>query len=239
MIDLTGRVVLVTGSASGIGAAAVRMLTDAGARVAGFDLRPSDAALALTGDVTRAADLEAAVAAVEERFGGLDALVSNAGLFLAGGGDGPSPQLAEEDWQRTIDVNLKSVYLGAKYAIPALQRRGGGSIVNVASVAALRVGSGTSDAYTASKGGVVAITRTLAVAHAPTIRVNAIAPGPIATPMTAGTPDQNFAALEAMIPLGRFGRPEEVAAMMCFLVSGLASYCTGQTYVVDGGYTAN
>jgi NAD(P)-dependent dehydrogenase (short-subunit alcohol dehydrogenase family) len=239
MIDLTGRVVLVTGSASGIGAAAVRMLTDAGARVAGFDLRPSDAALALTGDVTRAADLEAAVAAVEERFGGLDALVSNAGLFLAGGGDGPSPQLAEEDWQRTIDVNLKSVYLGAKYAIPALQRRGGGSIVNVASVAALRVGSGTSDAYTASKGGVVAITRTLAVAHAPTIRVNAIAPGPIATPMTAGTPDQNFAALEAMIPLGRFGRPEEVAAMMCFLVSDLASYCTGQTYVVDGGYTAN
>jgi NAD(P)-dependent dehydrogenase (short-subunit alcohol dehydrogenase family) len=239
MIDLAGRVVLVTGAASGIGAAAVRMLTDAGGRVAGFDLHPSDAALALTGDVTRAADLEAAVATVEERFGGLDALVSNAGLFLAGGGDGPSPQLAEEDWQRTIDVNLKSVYLGAKYAIPALQRRGGGSIVNVASVAALRVGSGTSDAYTASKGGVVAITRTLAVAHAPTIRVNAIAPGPIATPMTAGTPDQNFAALEAMIPLGRFGRPEEVAAMMCFLVSGLASYCTGQTYVVDGGYTAN
>jgi NAD(P)-dependent dehydrogenase (short-subunit alcohol dehydrogenase family) len=239
MIELSGRVVLVTGAASGIGAAAVRMLTAAGASVAGFDLRASDSALSLTGDVTRAAELEAAVAAVEERFGGLDALVSNAGLFLAGGGDGPSPQLSEENWQRTIDVNLKSVYLGAKYAIPALQRRGGGSIVNVASVAALRVGSGTSDAYTASKGGVVAITRTLAVAHAPLIRVNAIAPGPIATPMTAGAPEENFAALSALIPLGRFGRPEEVAAMMCFLVSDLASYCTGQTYVVDGGYTAN
>jgi NAD(P)-dependent dehydrogenase (short-subunit alcohol dehydrogenase family) len=239
MIDLAGRVVLVTGAASGIGAAAVTMMAGAGASVAGFDLDPSAAELSLTGDVTRAADLERAVAAVEERFGGLDALVSNAGLFLAGGGDGPSPQLTEENWQRTIDVNLKSVYLGARYAIPALQRRGGGAIVNVASVAALRVGSGTSDAYTASKGGVVAITRTLAVAHAPTIRVNAIAPGPIATPMTAGAPAENFAALATMIPLGRYGRPEEVAAMMCFLVSDLASYCTGQTYVVDGGYTAN
>jgi NAD(P)-dependent dehydrogenase (short-subunit alcohol dehydrogenase family) len=238
MIDLTGKVVLVTGAASGIGAAAVELMSGAGASVAGFDLRESAAALSLTGDVTRAAELEAAVADVEERFGGLDALVSNAGLFLAGGGDGPSPQLTEENWQRTIDVNLKSVYLGAKYAIPALQRRGGGSIVNVASVAALRVGSGTSDAYTASKGGVVAITRTLAVAHAPTIRVNAIAPGPIATPMTAAAPEANFAALAGLIPLGRYGRPEEVAAMMCFLVSDLASYCTGQTYVVDGGYTA-
>jgi NAD(P)-dependent dehydrogenase (short-subunit alcohol dehydrogenase family) len=214
-------------------------MTGAGASVAGFDLHPSGAALSLTGDVTRAADLERSVAAVEERFGGIDALISNAGLFLAGGGDGPSPQLEEENWQRTIDVNLKSVYLGAKYAIPALQRRGGGSIVNVASVAALRVGSGTSDAYTASKGGVVAITRTLAVAHAPTIRVNAIAPGPIATPMTADAPEENFVALAALIPLGRFGTPDEVAAMMCFLVSDLASYCTGQTYVVDGAYTAN
>src|SRR4029079_11566671 len=119
MIDLTGKVVLVTGSASGIGAAAVELMTGAGGSVAGFDLRESAAALSLTGDVTRAAELEAAVAPVEERFGGLDALVSNAGLFLAGGGDGPSPQLAEENWQRTIDVNLKSVYLGAKYAIPA------------------------------------------------------------------------------------------------------------------------
>jgi NAD(P)-dependent dehydrogenase (short-subunit alcohol dehydrogenase family) len=238
VIELRGRVALVTGAASGIGAATAALLAECGARVAGLDLADCAAELPLRGDVSVAADVERAVAATEEALGGLDVLVSNAGIFLAGRGDGPSPQLAEDVWQRTLDVNLKSVYLGARFAIPALRRRGGGAIVNVASVAAYRVGSGASDAYTAAKGGVLAITKTLAVAHAPEIRVNAVVPGPIATPMTAVAPDENFGALRDMIPAGRLGRPEDVAAMIVFLASDRASYCTGAAYLVDGGYTA-
>ena len=240
MLSLEGKVAMITGAASGIGRSAACLFAEAGASVAGVDLAESYAEVSICADVSRAADVERAVATVEQHFGGLDVLVSNAGLWLAGeGGDGPSPDLGEEVWQRTLDVNLKSVYLGARYAIPALRRRGGGAIVNVASVAAFRVGSGASDAYTAAKGGVLAITRTLAVEHARDgIRVNAVVPGPIATPMTADAPAENFGALLELIPLGRLGRPEEVAQMMLFLASDAASFCTGQCYVVDGGYLA-
>jgi NAD(P)-dependent dehydrogenase (short-subunit alcohol dehydrogenase family) len=237
MIRLDDRVALVTGAASGIGKATAELLASLGARVAGLDLEPCSTELALTGDVSSAADVERAVATVEERLGGLDVLVSNAGLWLAGRGDGPSPRLGEEAWQRTLDVNLKSVYLGARFAIPAMLRRGGGAIVNVASVAAIRVGVGASDAYTAAKGGVLAITRTLAVEHAPAIRVNAVVPGPIATPLGLG-PAGSLEALGELVPLGRAGRPEEVAAMIVFLVSDAGSFCTGGAYLVDGGYTA-
>jgi NAD(P)-dependent dehydrogenase (short-subunit alcohol dehydrogenase family) len=238
VIGLDRKVVLVTGAGSGIGAAAARLFTEAGASVAGLDIGPCTAQLALRGDASSAADMERAVADVEQHFGRLDVLVSNAGLFLAGRGDGPSPTLSEEVWHRTLDVNLKSVYLGARFGIPAMRRSGGGAIVNVASVAALRVGAGASDAYTAAKGGVLALTRTLAVAHAPAVRVNAVVPGPIDTPMLDAA-GESARRLRELVPLGRLGRPEEVAWMILFLSSEAASYCTGQFYVVDGGYTAN
>jgi NAD(P)-dependent dehydrogenase (short-subunit alcohol dehydrogenase family) len=257
-LDLSGRVALVTGAASGIGRAAAGLFADHGASVVCADISPGvedvaagirdrgrNATSVIT-DVSLAADVASAVDVAEGRYGGLDVLFNNAGLWLVspdgyvpGRTDGPSPLLTEEVWQRTIDVNLKGVYLGCRFGIPAMRRRGGGAIVNVASIAAFRVGSGASDAYTAAKGGVVAITRTLAVEHAADgIRVNCVVPGPIRTAIVEGWPEENRSAVSALIPLGRWGEPEEVAWMALFLVSDAASFCTGQCYAVDGGYLA-
>lgn len=253
---LDGKVALITGAGSGIGQAATHLFAAAGAAVVAADIDGSAAertvatvkgdALAVRCDVAADADVAAAVAAAERQFGGLDILYSNAGLYLTddagyieGVTDAPSPLLTEDVWQRVLDVNLKSVYLGARHAIPAMRRRGGGAIVNTASIAGYRVGSGASDAYTAAKGAVVAITRSLAVEHAGDgIRVNCVVPGPITTPMTDAMPADRHAAFAELVPLGRFGRPEEVAAMALFLCSDSSSYCTGQAYVVDGGFLA-
>jgi NAD(P)-dependent dehydrogenase (short-subunit alcohol dehydrogenase family) len=258
-LDLDGKVCLITGAGSGMGRAAALLFASRGAQVvcADIDGRSAEetvADIAATGgagsavqaDVSKAEDVERMIAAGEEQFGGLDVLYNNAGLWLTspegyifGQTDAPSPLLAEEVWQRTIDVNLKGTYLCCRFGIPALRRRGGGSIVNVSSIAAFRVGSGASDAYTAAKGGVLAITRTLAVEHARAgIRVNCIVPGPIETPLVEPYPEEQRAAFTASIPLGRWGRPEEVAQMALFLASDASSFCTGQAYVVDGGYLA-
>lgn len=257
-LDLSGRVALVTGAGSGIGRAAAGLFAAHGASLVCVDVSPGVGEVAagirerggeaepVVADVSRAADVEAAVRAAETRYGGLDVLFNNAGLWLIspagyvpGETDGPSPLLTEDVWQRTIDVNLKGVYLGCRFGIPAMRRRGGGAIVNVASIAAFRVGGGASDAYTAAKGGVVAITRTLAVEHAPEgIRVNCVVPGPIRTAMVEGWPEENRSAVSALVPLGRWGEPEEVAWLALFLASDAASFCTGGCYAVDGGYLA-
>jgi len=186
------------------------------------------------------------VKAAEDSFGGVDVLYNNAGYwryavdgYQVGETDAPSPLLTEDMWDRTIDINLKGTYLGARFGIPALRRRGGGVIINCSSVAAFRVGHGASDAYTAAKGGVLALTRSLAVEHAPeNIRVNCIVPGPIATPLVERMPAEDRDAFAKYVPLGRWGTAEDIANMALFLASDESSFCTGQTFIVDGGYLA-
>lgn len=258
-MDLTNRVTVITGAGSGMGRAGAVTFAERGALVACADINLAAAeataesiraaggqAAAFAVDVSEAEQVSDLIQSVESTFGGVDVLYNNAGLWLygpdgyvVGETDGPSPLLDEEIWNKTIDVTLKGTYLCCKYGIPALQRRGGGTVVNVSSTAAFRVGKGSSDAYTAAKGGVAAISRSLAIEHAQYgIRVNCIVPGPIATPLVERFPEEARAKAAELVPLGRWGRPEEVAQMALFLASDASSFCTGQMFVVDGGYLA-
>jgi NAD(P)-dependent dehydrogenase (short-subunit alcohol dehydrogenase family) len=259
MGKLDGRVAVITGAGSGQGAAAARLFTSEGAAVVVADINEetgkqvtaelteagAQAAFARC-DVSDAAQVQAMINLATSQFGRLDVLYNNAGLWFSAQGnyrpgitDAPSPLLEENIWDRTLNVNLKGTYLGCKYAIPEMQTAGGGSIINVSSIAALRVGSGASDAYTAAKGGVVTMTRTLAVEHAKyQIRCNVIYPGAIKTPLAGPFTPEYDKAVESHVPLGRWGQPEDVAKMALFLACDDSSWITGQGFVVDGGYTA-
>jgi NAD(P)-dependent dehydrogenase (short-subunit alcohol dehydrogenase family) len=259
MGKLDGRVAVITGAGSGQGAAAARLFTSEGAAVVVADVNEetgrqvtaeltgagAQAAFALC-DVSDATQVQAMINLAASQFGRLDVLYNNAGLWFSAQGnyrpgstDAPSPLLEENIWDRTLNVNLKGTYLGCKYAIPEMQKVGGGSIINVSSIAALRVGSGASDAYTAAKGGVVTMTRTLAVEHAKyQIRCNVIYPGAIRTPLAGPFTPEYDKAVESHVPLGRWGQPEDVAKMALFLACDDSSWVTGQGFVVDGGYTA-
>jgi NAD(P)-dependent dehydrogenase (short-subunit alcohol dehydrogenase family) len=250
---------VITGAGSGMGAASAELFAERGASVVVADINV-DAATAVADkitanggkavpsrtDVSKATDVEAMIGLAESQFGGLDILYNNAGLWLLGiegyeegKTDAPCPILTEDIWQRTVDVSMKGTYLCCKFGIPAMRRRGKGSIINVSSIAAFRVGSGASDAYTAAKGGILAMSRSLAVEHAPeNIRVNCLVPGPIETPMSEVIPAKNREVFSSLIPLGRWGTTKEIAQMAAFLASDESSYCTGQTFVVDGGYLA-
>jgi NAD(P)-dependent dehydrogenase (short-subunit alcohol dehydrogenase family) len=244
------KIVLVTGAAAGIGLATARLFAAEGAKVV---LTDRDApgveaaaaaigpdAVAVSGDVSRAADAQRMVQTALDRFGRLDVLVNNAGF----GRLGTVETTEESDWDSVIDVNLKSVFLCSKYAIPALRRAGGGAIINLASTISV-VGIPNRAAYVAAKGGVAALTRAMAIDHAAEgIRVNSIAPGVINSSyydkmkQEVADPEAFVRGLNARSPLNRMGTPEEIAGAIVWLASAEASFATGSMLTIDGGYTA-
>jgi NAD(P)-dependent dehydrogenase (short-subunit alcohol dehydrogenase family) len=245
---MLGKVALVTGAGSGIGQATALRLAGEGARVACADVAGDRAeatakvvgerggeAIAFAVDVRDSPACERMVAAALARFGRLTTLVNAAGVRQRGA-DRMSPP---DEWQRVLDVNLGGTYFASYAALPALSEAGGGAIVNIASIYGL-VGGSLSPAYAASKGGVANLTRQLALQCAPAVRVNCVCPGVIETPMTAdilADPTWRETALRKH-PLGRFGRPEDVAAAIVWLASDEAAFVTGVALPVDGGYTA-
>ena len=249
---LAGKATFITGAAAGIGRESALLFAAEGAAVAVVD-RDSDGAahvvdeiteaggtaVGLTADVAVETSVAAAINDAEEAFGRLDVVFNNAGIMLAADGDAQSTE--EAVWDLTMDVNLKGVWFGCRHGIPALRRAGGGSIINTASFVAL-VGAATPQlAYTASKGGVLAMTRELAVTHArEDIRVNALCPGPLRTELLMSYLDTEEMRQRRLVhvPMGRFGEAVEIATAALFLASDDSSYVTGTDFSVDGGLTA-
>lgn len=252
MFELKGKTALVTGARRGMGKAHALALARQGAKVAVTDISQEECqlvvdeieksggdALALRLDVSRADEVNAAFDAAVKRFGRLDILVNNAGVYLPK----LSLELTEADWDKTLSVNLKGQFLCAQRAAREMAKNKWGRIINIASIASGQVGVGIMGGahYTASKGGVIGMTETLAVEWAAYgITVNAIGPGAIDTPMVseAQMSKDAMAAMLGRLPLKRIGRPEEISAVVVFLASEEASYVTGATFFVDGGWLA-
>jgi NAD(P)-dependent dehydrogenase (short-subunit alcohol dehydrogenase family) len=249
MDRLKNKVVLISGGARGQGAAEARLFVEEGAKAVVGDVRDdlcaamvdeinqragSKVSIAIHLDVTRAADWRAAVEACTRSFGGLDVLVNNAGIFDMSGLEDTS----EELWDSIVNINQKGVWLGMKEAVAAMRKRGGGSIINISSVAGL-TGSTGSTAYHGTKGAVRLLTKAAAVQYGPEqIRVNSVHPGIINTQMIDIIPAKMRSGLNTTVPLRREGTAEDVAKLVLFLASDDSSYCTGAEFVVDGGLTA-
>lgn len=248
MKRLKGKVAIITGSASGIGKATAVLFAHEGAKVVVSDVNIRDGesvvknildsggeAIFIKADTSNPVDNENLVNKTVERFGALHIAVNNAGI---GGELAPLADYSLEGWKRVIDINLSGVFYGMKYQIPAMLNSGGGSIVNISSILGA-VGFPSAPAYTAAKHGVVGLTRQSALDYsAKGIRVNAVGPAFIKTPMISALPPEANEQLIAAHPIGRLGEPEEVAQLIAFLASEQASFITGNYYAVDGGYLA-
>ncbi len=246
---LANKVALVTGAASGIGKETAELFVKEGASVVLTDVNDTDGeavantlgdtATYIHADVSKDADCQAMIAHAESTFGKLDILFNNAGIMHSDDGDSESTD--ESVWDLTMNINLKGVFLGCKHGIPALKRAGGGSIINTASFVALLGAATPQLAYTASKGGVLAMSRELAVIHAREgIRVNALCPGPLRTELLMKFLDTEEKKQRRLVhvPMGRFGEAREMAQAALYLASDESSFVTGTEFTVDGGITA-
>ncbi len=250
---LKDKVAIVTGGGAGMGLAVARAYAREGAKVVVADRNAADgratvnaihaaggAALFVQADVADARAVEALAAAAVEAYGGIDVLYANAAVQLHGQ-DARAHELSEEIWDRTYGINIRGVWLCAKYVIPAMLKRGGGSIINVASPTGLVGCAPGYTAYSSSKGAVFALTRVMAVDYArDQIRVNALVPGATETPLTKElfADEATRQSLVNATPLGRLGQAEDVVGLAIFLAADESAYCTGGTYMVDGGLTA-
>jgi NAD(P)-dependent dehydrogenase (short-subunit alcohol dehydrogenase family) len=249
---LSDKVALITGAAAGIGRETALLFAQEGAAVVAVDISDpagqetvrmitdrGGRAVYVHSDVSRAADCENMIGAAEQHFGALHVIFNNAGIMHSA--DDNAVTTEEDVWDLTMAVNLKGVFLGCKYGIPALRRAGGGSIINTASFVALLGAATPQIAYTASKGGVLALTRELAVVHArENIRVNALCPGPLRTELLMKFLDTEEKKQRRLvhIPMGRFGEAREMAQAALYLAADESSYVTGSSFTVDGGITA-
>ncbi len=239
-----GKVAVITGGASGIGLATARKLLSEGAKVVLVDWNEdvseiaktlNNDALGIRCDVSSDTDVQKSVNDIIEKFGHIDFLVANAGI---GGGPNKAHEVSVDEWNKVIGVNQTGIFLMNKYVISEMLKNGGGAIVNTSSMYGL-VGTTMSFAYSASKGAINQMTRSLALTYArDNIRVNAVAPGYVDTPILAEVPKEAKDAMANQLPVGRLGKDTEIANLICYLLSDDASFITGAIVPIDGGFTA-